>query len=82
MCHFNSSSCSLLPFLCDSITLNQSDNKATPMTPLSSSTLELTDLNGGDIYPSDFIKVEVHIINNGEAKENNIEVKLILSDYF
>jgi len=52
------------------------------MTPLSSSTLELTDLNGGDIYPGDFIKVEAHIINNGEAKENNIEVKLILSDYF
>jgi peptidoglycan/xylan/chitin deacetylase (PgdA/CDA1 family) len=52
------------------------------MTPLSSSTLELTDLNGGDIYPGDFIKVEAHIINNGEAKENNIGVKLILSDYF
>jgi len=52
------------------------------MTPFSGSTLELTDLNGGDIYPGDIIIVKVHIINNGETQENNIEVKLILSDYF
>jgi peptidoglycan/xylan/chitin deacetylase (PgdA/CDA1 family) len=44
--------------------------------------MELTDLNGGDIYSSDPIEVEMHIINNGENREDNIEVKLILSDYF
>jgi peptidoglycan/xylan/chitin deacetylase (PgdA/CDA1 family) len=60
----------------------QADDKAVPQTPLSSSTLEFVDINGGDTYPGDTIRVEVNIINNGINKENNIEVELILSDNF
>jgi peptidoglycan/xylan/chitin deacetylase (PgdA/CDA1 family) len=60
----------------------QADDKAVPRTSLSCSTLELVDINGGDTYPGDPIKAEVHISNNGGSQEDNIEVKLILSDYF
>ncbi len=51
-------------------------------TPLSDSTLELIDSNGGDAYPGESITVKVCVANNGETEAKNIEVKLILSDYF
>ena len=57
-------------------------NKVKLHPSFSDSTLELIDLNGGDTYPGEIIKVKVDIINNGKKEANNIKAKLILSDYF
>jgi peptidoglycan/xylan/chitin deacetylase (PgdA/CDA1 family) len=43
------------------------------------STLELTDVNGGDLYPGEAVRANISIVNSGAA-DDNIEVKLIIDD--
>jgi len=47
----------------------------------SHSTIELIDLNGGDIYPGETITVKTVITNDGQIKAKSIRAELILSDY-
>jgi len=46
------------------------------------STIRLTDLNGGGIYPGDNVIVDISVINSGDIEAKNVEVKLITPDIF
>src|SRR4030042_2964207 len=46
----------------------------------SGSGINITDLNGGDIYPGESLERNVNIVNSGNAEAKNIKVDLILPD--
>lgn len=60
-----------------------SGNAAEELLPsFSDSYIEFVDINGGEIYPGDAIKIHVNIINSGDSEAKNVEVRLITHDFF
>ena len=53
--------------------------KKSAFISFSESTLELIDINGGDLYPGETVRANIEVVNSG-ADDTNIEVKLIIDD--
>src|SRR4030043_655281 len=58
------------------------NDRSGALPSFSGSGINITDLNGGDIYPGESLEVNVNIVNNGNAEAKNIKVDLILPDLF
>lgn len=62
----------------ENININTDKTQSDPS--LTQSTLEFSDINGGDLYPGETIMADIKIINSGEATYNDIIVSLITGD--
>ena len=62
----------------ENININTDKTQVNPS--LTRSTLEFSDINGGDLYPGEAVMADIKIINSGEATCNNIIVSLIIGD--
>ena len=58
------------------------NDKGGALPSFSGSGINITDLNGGDIYPGESLEINVNIVNSGNAEAKNIKVDLILPDLF
>jgi len=78
--------CATIIFLfssgCSLYTKIKGEAKSSLLPSFSGSGMEITDLNGGYMYPGESLGVNVNIVNSGDAEAGNVKVKLILPDLF
>jgi len=65
------------------ITQKDSSQDAAKLHPsFVNSTIEFTDLNGGDAYPGEIVDASIKVVNNGKSSARNVRVSLIMSNLF
>ncbi|MFA5014120.1 MAG: polysaccharide deacetylase family protein [Actinomycetota bacterium] len=65
---------------CSSCAIISEGDKNSLLPSFSGSGIEITDLNGGDMYPGESIGIKINILNSGKIETRNIEVRVNIPD--
>ncbi|MDD5622912.1 MAG: polysaccharide deacetylase family protein [Actinomycetota bacterium] len=65
---------------CSSCAIISEGDKHSLLPSFSGSGIEITDLNGGDLYPGESIGIKINVLNSGKIETRNIEVRVNIPD--